>query len=434
MTVKAFTPPIIEQPKDTDLVVSINHVSKKFCRNLKRSLFYGVQDIAAELTGRQRQSQTLRPQEFWALQDISLQLRRGEAVGLVGSNGAGKSTLLRIISGLINPDTGSVKIRGRVAPLIALGAGFDPILTGRENIYANMSILGLSTQQIRQKFDEVVDFAEIWDAIDAPVQTYSSGMAARLGFACAIYVEPEILLIDEVLAVGDIKFRIKCYKHLAEQRKKGTAFILVSHNSHNILNICESAIYLKRGQLVTTGTSEQVINRYEEDLGLNGVEQAKGALTLPPKPKEQSMGIDITALSFKDEAGNILEYLTSGKTAYFSVECQSDITVDDVNLGVKIRALSGGNEMVLYLTSVSDNCLFTIKPGKIELQLQFAQLGLIIGVYNAKVYLKSDICSFDVVESFRFTVKSDQAMSNCLYYQPRAWKMKHVSSEFGVRS
>lgn len=426
MTIKTFVPPLNQQSSDKDLVVSINNVSKKFCRNLKRSLFYGMQDIAAELTGRQRQSQRLRSQEFWALQNISFQLRRGEAVGLVGSNGAGKSTLLRIISGLINPDTGSVRIKGRVAPLIALGAGFNPVLTGRENIYANMSILGLTTRQIRQKFDAVVDFAEIWDAIDAPVQTYSSGMAARLGFACAIYVEPEILLIDEVLAVGDIKFRMKCYKRLAEQRQKGTAFILVSHNSHNILNICESAIYLRQGSLVAVGESEAVINRYESDLGLNGVEAAMGRLTLPPKPKHLSMGIDITTLCFKDEAGNMLQYLTSGSTAYFSIECQADIAVDNLNLGVKIRAVSGENEMVLYLTSKSDNRLFSIKPGKIELQLQLATLGLIPGVYNAKIYLKSGVCSFDVIETFRFTVKSERAMSNCLYYQPRNWHVKQL--------
>lgn len=422
MTVKAFTPPIIQQP-EKDIVVSIDRVSKKFCRNLKRSLFYGIQDIAAELTGRQRQSQTLRAREFWALQDVSFRLRRGEAVGLVGSNGAGKSTLLRIISGLINPDTGSVRIKGRVAPLIALGAGFNPILTGRENIYANMSILGLSTQQIRQKFDEVVDFAEIREAIDAPVQTYSSGMAARLGFACAIYVEPEILLIDEVLAVGDIKFRMKCYKRLAQQREKGTAFILVSHNSHNILNICESAVYLNQGKLVAVGDSETVINKYEEDLGINGVEEATGILKLPPKPPHQSMGIDITTLSFKNEAGNTLQYLTSGTTSFLSVECQANIAVDSVNLGIKIRALSGENEMVLYLTSASDNCLFEIQPGKIELQLRLAHLGLTPGVYNAKIYLKSGIYSFDIVESFRFTVKCDRPMSRCLYYQPRDWKL-----------
>ena len=424
MTVKAFTPASIKPSEDKDIVVSIDNVSKKFCRHLKRSLFYGIQDIAAELTRRQR-PQTLRSQEFWALQNVSFQLRRGEAVGLVGSNGAGKSTLLRIISGLINPDTGTVTIRGRVAPLIALGAGFNPILTGRENIYANMSILGLSVQQIRQKFDDVVDFAEIWDAIDAPVQTYSSGMAARLGFACAIYVEPEILLIDEVLAVGDIKFRMKCYKRLAEQRKKGTAFILVSHSSHNILNICESAVYLNRGKLITVGESETVINKYESDLGLNGVESARGILKLPPKPRHQSMGIDITALSFKDRDNNTLECLTSGQSASLSVECQAYIAVDNANLGVKIRALSGGNDMVLYLTSASDNCLFNIKPGKIELQLQLAHLGLIPGVYNAKIYLKSGICSFDIVESFRFMVKSERAISNCIYYQPHSWKINN---------
>jgi lipopolysaccharide transport system ATP-binding protein len=423
MTVKSVTPTIVESPQEPDIVVSIDRVSKKFCRNLKRSLFYGIQDIAAELTGRQRQSQILREQEFWALKDVSLQLKRGEALGLVGCNGAGKSTLLRIVSGLIHPDTGSVKIKGRVAPLIALGAGFNPILTGKENIYANMSILGLSTQQIRQKFDDVVDFAEIWEAIDAPVQTYSSGMAARLGFACAIYVEPEILLIDEVLAVGDIKFRMKCYKRLAEQRKKGTAFILVSHNSHNILNICESAVYLNQGKLMAVGESGTVINQYEQDLGLNGVEVTEGILKLPPKPEHQSMGIDITTLSFKNEAGNVIKYLTSGKTAYLSVECQANIVADGVNLGVKIKALSAENEMVLYLTSASDNCLFKVQPGIIELQLKFDQLGLIPGVYNAKIYLKSGVCSFDIVESFRFTVKSNQAMSNCLYYQPCDWKI-----------
>ncbi len=196
-------------PSNDEVVLSVEGVSKKFCRDLKRSLFYGVQDIAGELTGVRQKSDRLRNKEFWALDNVSFELRKGEALGLVGKNGSGKSTLLRIIAGLIKPDLGTVKVTGRVAPLIALGAGFNPILTGRENIYANMSILGLSTKEIDEKFDDVVEFAEIGEAIDAPVQTYSSGMAARLGFASAIHTEPDILLI-EVLPARFILSLIFC--------------------------------------------------------------------------------------------------------------------------------------------------------------------------------------------------------------------------------
>ncbi|MEC4816626.1 MAG: ABC transporter ATP-binding protein, partial [Scytonema sp. PMC 1069.18] len=220
------------QDSESDIVLSVHGVSKKFCRNLKRSLLYGVRDITSELLGLREKNDELRPKEFWALKDISFQLRRGEALALVGKNGSGKTTLLRIIAGLIKPDTGFVEINGRVAPLIALGAGFNPVLTGRENIYANMAILGLSNKEIDKRFDEVVEFAEIEDAIDAPVQSYSSGMAARLGFSCAIHTEPEILLIDEVLAVGDVKFRLKCSRKLSQLQNYGTSFILVSHNSY----------------------------------------------------------------------------------------------------------------------------------------------------------------------------------------------------------
>ena len=162
---------------------------------------------------------------------------------------------MRIIAGLIKPDLGTVEVKGRLAPLIALGAGFNPILTGRENIYANMAVLGLSKKEIDERFDDVVEFAEIGDAIDAPVQTYSSGMAARLGFASAIHTEPDILLIDEVLAVGDVRFRIKCVRRLAELRQKGTSFIMVSHNHDALGSICDAGIYLLQGKSVTSGTS-----------------------------------------------------------------------------------------------------------------------------------------------------------------------------------
>jgi lipopolysaccharide transport system ATP-binding protein len=177
-------------------VIEVSHLNKKFCEDLRKSLLYGIKDIGREILNLERRSSVLRKKEFWALNDVSFSIEKGQSIGLIGANGAGKSTLLRIISGLIKPDSGTVKVRGTVAPLIALGAGFNPILTGRENIFVNMAILGLNTQQIKARFDEVVDFSGLDHALDMPVQTYSSGMAARLGFSCAIFTQPEILLID----------------------------------------------------------------------------------------------------------------------------------------------------------------------------------------------------------------------------------------------
>ncbi len=414
---------IVAEPKDTEVVISVENVSKKFCRDLKRSLFYGVQDIATELVGGKRKSDSLRSEEFWALENISFQLRRGEALGLVGSNGAGKSTLLRIISGLIKPDTGRVKIRGRVAPLIALGAGFNPILTGRENIYANMSILGLSTTEIETRFQDVVDFSEIADAIDAPVQTYSSGMAARLGFACAVHIEPDILLIDEVLSVGDVKFKIKCHRRLAKLREQGTAFILVSHNAHSILNICNNSVYLSKGKLIATGETESVIRKYEEDLCISGTDQATGIMVLPEKSESESTGLDILSVCFKDEKGNVLEKIFSGEPAYLCVECKAYKKIDQANLGIVVTALSGENDRVLYLTSNSDNEDLTIPAGQSEVQMYMPYCGLIPGVYTAKIYIRRGVESFDIVESFRFTVKANINISRCVFYQPREWQV-----------
>ncbi|MEM8778275.1 MAG: polysaccharide ABC transporter ATP-binding protein [Cyanobacteria bacterium P01_G01_bin.49] len=405
-------------------VISVEGISKKFCRNLKRSLFYGVQDIASDLTGGRRHSHRLRSQEFWALQSISFQLHRGESLGLIGSNGAGKSTLLRIISGLIKPDMGQVRIRGRIAPLIALGAGFNPILTGRENIFANMSILGLSTRQIEERFQDVVDFAEIAAAIDAPVQTYSSGMAARLGFACAIYTEPEILLIDEVLAVGDARFKAKCYRRLYELRQKGVAFILVNHNPQSILNICDQALYLSGGQLIMDGEVNPVISQYEKDLFLQGMEDTLNQLTLPVKTPQESSGIDICSLFFRDAQGEITEEVLTGVPISFCVVCQARQSFQKVSLHLKITRIGGedNSTIVLFLSGDNDDIFFDISPGKCELRLQMAYLGLAPGSYTMNVKVKQDsIFSFDVVVSFRFTVTANCNMQRCRFYQPHNW-------------
>ena len=411
---------------DEQPVISVEGVSKKFCRDLRRSLFYGVQDIVTDLTGRQRRGHQLRSQEFWALQSVSFQLYRGQAVGLVGSNGAGKSTLLRIISGLIKPDTGRVRIRGRIAPLIALGAGFNPILTGRENIYANMSILGLSTQQIKERFDDVVKFAEIEDAIDAPVQTYSSGMSARLGFACAIHTEPNILLIDEVLAVGDARFKAKCYRRLYELRQNGVAFILVNHNAQAILNICDTAIYLAKGALVAQGEVNAIVDHYERDLFLNRVERSENRMTFPAKPVEESSGVDIRDLFFRDAQEQLTQTLLTGEPLSLCMTCEAHDTYSGVALDIRISRV-GGVDSASYVVSLrgqNDEAFFQLAPGLAEMQLRFPYLGLGPGVYTAQVRIRKDaMYTFDLVESFRFTVTAHCDMNKCQFYQPRTWAL-----------
>jgi lipopolysaccharide transport system ATP-binding protein len=201
-------------------VVEVEQVSKKFCRRLRYSLWYGLVDLGAELTAQNGNGELrLRHAEFLAVDDVSFELRRGECIGLIGHNGAGKSTLLKMLNGLVRPDKGKITMRGRVGALIELGAGFSPILTGRENVYINGAVLGFSKSEIDAKFDEIIDFAELDDAIDAPVQTYSSGMYVRLGFAVAAQLNPDIFLIDELLAVGDTGFRMKCFS--ASARHEG---------------------------------------------------------------------------------------------------------------------------------------------------------------------------------------------------------------------
>ncbi len=232
-----------------DTLIKVEGVSKRFCRSLKKSLWYGMQDLGNEIMGRRHGgSGQLRANEFWALKDVNLELKRGECLGLIGRNGAGKTTLLRLLNGLIKPDQGRIEVRGRVGALIALGAGFNPILTGRENIHVNASILGLSMFEIEEKIDEIIDFAELGDFIDTPVQSYSSGMQLRLGFAAATALEPDILLLDEVLAVGDAAFRGKCFNRM-HKLMQNCAVVFVSHSMAQVGRVATSVAHVDGGQV-----------------------------------------------------------------------------------------------------------------------------------------------------------------------------------------
>ena len=252
---------------NNDVMVQCDAVGKKFCRDLKRSLWYGVKDSATALFGR-RQSipsrgvDPLREGEFWANFDISFEIKRGDCLGLIGRNGAGKTTLLKMLNGLIKPDHGSIKVRGQVGALIALGAGFNPVLTGRENIAVNGSILGLSKQQISDAIEEIIDFAEIPHAIDSPVRNYSSGMSVRLGFAIATCIRPDVLIVDEVLAVGDAEFRLKCLKRMRNVLKDGCAVLLVSHSMTDIRNMASTTLWLQGGKCQAIGEPYKVVSEY----------------------------------------------------------------------------------------------------------------------------------------------------------------------------
>lgn len=206
----------------------------------------------------------LRYKEFWALKNVTFHVRKGDRVGILGLNGAGKSTLLKCIAGVLKPTEGSVTVKGNIVPLLELGAGFDKDYTGSENIYLYGSMLGYSKAFLKEKYKEIVEFSELGDFINVPVKNYSSGMKARLGFSIATVVEPEILILDEVLSVGDAKFRKKSSKKLEKMMKKGVTVLFVSHSADQVLSTCNKAIILEHGQLIASGKAEKICKQYEK--------------------------------------------------------------------------------------------------------------------------------------------------------------------------
>ena len=245
----------------SEIAIRVDHVSKKYCKSLKRSMLYGVNDIARNTLGLSSHSDNLRKSEFWAVDDVSFELKKGETLGIIGPNGSGKTTLLKMLNGIFWPDKGKISIRGRVGALIEVGAGFHPLLTGRENVYINAAILGMTKEEVDEKFNDIVEFADIGDFLDTPVKFYSSGMFVRLGFAVAVHCEPDILLVDEVLAVGDVGFRAKCYNRIAEMMEN-CAVVIVSHDMSSIARISSKCMVLNNGHSIFQGTAKEAIQHH----------------------------------------------------------------------------------------------------------------------------------------------------------------------------
>lgn len=241
------------------IMVDVDHVTIRF--NLASQKIDNLKEYFIKFLKRE-----LMFQEFFAVKDVSFQVREGEAWGLIGSNGSGKSTMLKAISGIIKPYQGAITVNGSVAPLIELGAGFDAECTARENIYLNGCVLGHTRKFMEEHFDEIVDFAEIYKFLDSPIKNYSSGMKARLGFSIATMVKPDILIVDEILSVGDFKFRQKCEKRMKELLGGGTTLLYVSHSIDEVKRLCDHAIWIDHGEMRMIGSAEEVCNAYMEEM------------------------------------------------------------------------------------------------------------------------------------------------------------------------
>jgi lipopolysaccharide transport system ATP-binding protein len=251
-------------------------------------------------------------EDFWALNDVSFRIQPGESVGIIGPNGSGKSTTLKILAGVTKQTLGRVAVNGKLGALIEVGAGFHPELSGRENVFLNGSILGMKKTDIAKKFDSIVAFAEVEQFIDTPVKHYSSGMYVRLGFAIAVHNDPEILLVDEVLAVGDLSFQRKCFDRMQELKKSGRTFVLISHSMAQIQSLCDRAIMLKRGRLVADGSPAEVTEIYNQQQG-----QVEGSRLAQPSSKSD---IRIVKTSMVDSRGNSLHNVEPGQPLIFEIE------------------------------------------------------------------------------------------------------------------
>lgn len=378
---------------DSEIILEVDSLGKKFSKSLKKSLYYGAKDILSELTdvflpsrNNLSKKSVLRKCEFWALKNINFKLRRGEILGIVGQNGAGKTTLLKLINGLISPDEGTIKIKGSIGALIALGAGFNPILSGRENLYMNASILGFKRREIDLVFDEIIEFSELREFIDSPVMNYSSGMKARLGFSIASFVNADLLLVDEILSVGDLGFREKSFNRMTRICEGGSAAIFISHNSAAILNLCTKVIWMKKGEIFRAGATEEIVTEYMHEQKKEYLHKVKEEIATHSTRK--NFDLKNSAIHFHDikvlnTKGEEQEEFKTGEDVRFRIllECQQDNL--EAHFVVHIT-LNG--EILLVSDMLRDAKPVCLQKGTWALDCVFENIPLLTNHYIVKVF------------------------------------------------
>jgi lipopolysaccharide transport system ATP-binding protein len=374
-------------------ILKVQGVSKQFQIGTKRQEFRTLRDtLVNTATGMFRRKPTQNATNiFWALQDIHFDVNEGEVVGIIGRNGSGKSTLLKIISRITEPTRGRILYRGRVGTLLEVGTGFHPELTGRENIYMNGAILGMSRQEITRKFDEIVDFSEVEKFIDTPVKRYSSGMYVRLAFAVAASLEPDILLVDEVLAVGDVAFQRKCMGKMSDVAQNGRTILFVSHQMAAIQSLCTRTIILDNGKNLMDGSVEEVIPLY-----LKKMENTPNAdiANIHRNRSEWGTAIKIVDVCLMNTQGEPSSVLALEQPFSVKVTIQAHEDINEVSLIVGIDTLMGAH--VVTTATEESNLLFSLKKGETrEMVADFSQLALNVGQYTLRVSLRRNNQSLD---------------------------------------
>lgn len=359
---------------DENIVIKVENISKKFSKSLKRGMLYGASDILKNAVGIKAKSEKLRKSEFWAVNDVSFELKKGEVLGIIGPNGSGKTTILKMLNGIFWPDKGKISVKGKVGALIAAGVGFHPNLTGRENIYINGSILGMNKRGIDKKIDKIIEFADIGGFIDVPVKFYSSGMKIRIGFSSAIFIEPEILLIDEILAVGDINFRRKAANELKKIRRQAST-IFISHNLREVSRLCDRAILLENGKLKMQGGTDEVINYYIN----REFKEEKDEITILEKIKE----IENIYVRFENKNNQEERNFIYGDKIITKIFIKMNKEIKDFICNILII----DSESNIISATNNDNELFDLNKGKNVIIGKFEDIRLLPGRYNIKISL-----------------------------------------------
>lgn len=352
-----------------------------------------------------------RSEDFWALRDVSFAVRSGEALGIIGHNGAGKSTVLKLVSNITSPTKGEIRIRGRIAALLEVGSGFHPELTGRENVYLSGSILGMRRAEINNKLDSILEFAGVYNFADVPVKRYSSGMYVRLGFAIAAHLDADILLLDEVLAVGDAKFQERCQERILELKANDTTIVFISHDLASVRRLCDRGLLLNHGQLIAEGTPAEVISQYAL-LGRerNRVEETE--LLNPQKPAR------VTAFTFLNESGSPTTELQTGFSARAILEYEVTRPIHNAAISVLFYA-SGDWTVASHFTTMNLPLHLPVGTGAIEFSTN--ALALPPGAYAAGCSIEDDRQQIDFASKTYFAVMPGRPVRG-RFHSPHTWR------------